>query len=100
MQRSGGISTSRVLVVEDDGAIATTLIDFLSDCGYEVEHAGTWAAARGALDRALPDLIILDLQLPDADGLVLCQHLRQTRGIPIVICSASLLPRDRVLGLK
>ena len=89
-----------VLLVEDDPATAMTLTDVLEGRGHKVRHAPTAAAAKSLLDDATPDLIILDLMLPDADGLVLCADLKARAGVPIIICSASNQTRDRVLGLK
>lgn len=89
-----------IMVVEDDPAIALTLQDLLDSEGYRVVHVANGAAARGTLEEASPDLIILDLMLPDADGLVLCADLKARRDVPIIICSATNRKRDAVLGFK
>jgi two-component system response regulator MtrA len=67
---------------------------------YRVWHAVDGHDARGQLERARPDLILLDLMLPDIDGLVLCSVLKSVADVPIVICSASSRRSDPVLGLK
>jgi DNA-binding response OmpR family regulator len=89
-----------VLVVEDDAVMARTLVDALELDGYRVWHAADGQEARAYLERAHPDLILLDLLLPDFDGLVLCSMLKATAEIPIIICSASSRRSDPVLSLK
>jgi DNA-binding response OmpR family regulator len=89
-----------VLVVEDDPVMARTLVDALELGGYRVWHAADGQEARAHLERAHPDLILLDLLLPDIDGLVLCSMLKATAEVPIIICSASSRRSDPVLSLK
>ena len=74
-----------ILVIEDDAAVARTLVDALDLGGYRVWHAIDGADARSQLDQASPDLILLDLILPDIDGLVLCCTLKALADVPIVI---------------
>jgi len=76
------------------------LTDVLESTGYHVRVAGTGAAARVLVEQLRPDLIILDLILPDEDGLVLCSVLKNTAGVPILICSGTLRRRDAFLSLK
>jgi len=89
-----------IMLVEDDHAVAETLTDALESNGYRVWLAGTGADARTLLEQTRPDLIILDLMLPDVDGLVLCTGLKAIADVPIVICSATQQKRDAILGLK
>src|SRR5438445_12793671 len=89
-----------ILVVEDDPTGANSLIDALEFAAYRVCHAVDGHDARGQLERARPDLILLDLMLPDVDGLVLCSLLKAIADVPIVICSASSRRSDPVLSLK
>jgi DNA-binding response OmpR family regulator len=89
-----------ILVVEDDPAAARMLIDALEDTDYRVWHATDGQDARGLVERADPDLILLDLMLPDIDGLVLCSLLKSIADVPIVICTASARRSDPVLALK
>ena len=89
-----------ILLVEDDAALAEMLRDRLTTKGHEV-----WLAESGAKADALslavhPDLIIIDLMLPDTNGLVLCANLREQFTGPIMICTASKRPEDPVLGFK
>jgi two-component system response regulator MtrA len=100
MVSTGNGRETSVLLVEDDPATALTLSDVLQERGHRVRHASTAAEAKALVEEAAPDLIILDLMLPDADGLVLCADLKTRSGAPIIICSASNQTRDRVLGLK
>jgi DNA-binding response OmpR family regulator len=96
----GSPAGARILLVEDDAATVFMLTDLLESAGYEVAVAGTGAAARAHLDQHRPDLIILDLVLPDEDGLVLCSVLKNMAGAPILICSGTQRRRDAFLSLK
>jgi DNA-binding response OmpR family regulator len=91
---------STILLVEDDAAIAYMLSDVLESAGYSVREASTGAAARALVEQLQPNLIILDLVLPDEDGLVLCSVLKQTIDCPILICSGTQRRRDEFLSLK
>ena len=88
----------RILVVEDEDAIAEPLVDGLRREGYDVDRAAT---GRAALDEALrPDLVLLDLRLPDIDGLDVCRALRERSAVPIIIVTARGEESDRVVGLE
>jgi DNA-binding response OmpR family regulator len=76
------------------------LTDVLESTGYAVTVAGTGAAARAQVEQHTPDLIILDLVLPDEDGLVLCSVLKNMASVPILICSGTQRRRDAFLSLK
>jgi CheY-like chemotaxis protein len=78
-----------IVLVEDDPAVARAMADALDSSGYRVWHAATGSEARTLVGRSNPDLIVLDLMLPDVDGLVLCSGLKQIAPTPIVICSAT-----------
>ncbi len=95
-----GPGTTTIMLVEDDHAVAQTLIDALESSSYRVWLAETGADAKILLEQTRPDLIILDLMLPDMDGLVLCSGLKAIADVPIVICSATPQKRDAILGLK
>src|SRR5438093_6642550 len=88
-----------VLQVEDDADFAEYVAGVLGP-DYSVRRAATAAAARQAVRAEDPDLIVLDLILPDSDGLVLCADLRSETTAPILICSATVRRRDAALGLR
>ena len=88
------------MLVEDDPAVAQTLTDALESSGYRIWHAENGADAKTLLEQSRPGLIILDLMLPDIDGLVLCSGLKSIADVPIIICSATPQKRDAILGLK
>jgi two-component system, OmpR family, response regulator MtrA len=95
-----GQGATTIMLVADDHAVAQTLTDALESSGYRVWLAETGADAKTLLEQTRPDLIILDLMLPDVDGLVLCSGLKAIADVPIVICSATPQKRDAILGLK
>jgi len=87
----------KLLLVEDDPSIAASLIDALTGEGFTVTHASTGAEA---LNLADPDLILLDIGLPDMDGRDVCRRIRETRKTPIIMLTARDEEFDRVLGLE
>ena len=89
-----------VLVVDDDLEFADVLREILASAGYRVAHARSGVEARAMLDQVQPRLIILDLMLPDVDGLVLCSMLKARSPTPIVVCSGTMRRRDAILSLK
>jgi DNA-binding response OmpR family regulator len=93
-------SRASILVVEDDPSVARALVDALEMTDYRVWHAVDGHDAQGQLERAQPDLVLLDLMLPDIDGLVLCSRLKSVAEVPIIICSGSARRSDPILALK
>jgi DNA-binding response OmpR family regulator len=91
-----GTGGASVLVVEDDRGIATQLVRGLSRNGYAVEHVTTGG---DALSRADPDVVLLDLGLPDGDGVDVCRQLRQRSGMAIIVVTARGEEPERVLAL-
>jgi DNA-binding response OmpR family regulator len=89
-----------IIVVEDDPDMGSTLSKALQAVGYRVLLASTASDARVLFGEVQPDLIILDLMLPDADGLCLTASFRTLTNAPIVICSARHGQLDRVLSSK
>jgi two-component system, OmpR family, response regulator MtrA len=89
-----------IMLVEDDLATEQTISRALEAIGYRVVVASTGAEARAMLLEVQPDLIILDLMLPDTDGLILTTTFRAQTDSAILICSARQAQVDRVLGLK
>ncbi len=96
--------TSRILVIEDDASIRLGLEDTLKAKGYEVAVATRGQAGLELAERSKPDLIILDIMLPDLDGFEVCRRLKNPRGgmpeVPIIMLSARGAELDRVRGLE
>jgi DNA-binding response OmpR family regulator len=90
----------RVLVVEDETSISEPLASHLAREGFAPEVAGTIAAAREAIDRDEPDMILLDVMLPDGDGRDLCRDVRARSDVPIVMLTARGEEVDRIVGLE
>jgi len=89
-----------VLVVEDETSIASFVALYLKNAGYRIQTAGT---GREALERAAaekPSLIVLDLMLPDIDGLEVCRRIRQTSDVPILMLTARDEDVDKIIGLE
>ncbi len=91
---------ARILVVEDDRDIRTVLMDQLRLDGFETVGASTGQEVLENFSSISPDLIILDLKLPDIDGLVVCQEVRKRSDIPIIIVSARDSLPDKIRGLE
>jgi two-component system response regulator MtrA len=89
-----------ILLIEDDASIASLLKETLEGNGYRVVVADDGAQAKAQLPEARPDLVLLDLMLPDVDGLVLCADLKAQSDVPIIICSGTTRKRDAILGLR
>lgn len=87
----------RLLVVEDEDSIAIPLADGLRREGFDVERVATGAAALGAPE---PDLVLLDLRLPDMDGYAVARELRARSRVPIIMVTARGEEVDRVVGLE
>lgn len=93
---------NRVLVVEDEPAIAQLISINLRSAGYEVAIAATGDAAISQVDAVLPDLIVLDWMLPGQSGLSLARHWRahaRTRALPIIMLTARAAETDKISGL-
>ena len=86
-----------VLIVEDEDAIAEPLAQGLEREGFQVRRVATGEAA---LEEPLPDLVLLDLRLPDIDGYDVCRALRQRSDVPIIVVTARGEEADRVIGLE
>jgi two-component system response regulator MtrA len=93
---------THILVVEDDPSAAGMLRDLLESSGYQVTVAANGSQAKSMVEEVRPDLVILDLMLPDMDGLVLCSELRSQAqsDIPIIVCSGTVRRRDAILALR
>jgi two-component system KDP operon response regulator KdpE len=95
----GGTEGARLLLVEDDADLRTSLASSLHAREYSVREAGTAREALAAWASARPDLILLDLGLPDQDGLTVVSRVRREATTPILVLSARHQERDRVEAL-
>ena len=91
---------TRILLVEDEATISEPLAESLGRDGFEAEVAPTLAGAREAFRREAPDLVLLDVMLPDGDGRDLAREIRKESDVPIVMLTARGEEIDRVLGLE
>ena len=90
----------RILVVDDDPHIRDVISFALQKAGLVTETVADGAAALDSFRRKVPDLIVLDIGMPFADGLEVCRHVRKTSDVPILFLSARDDEIDRVLGLE
>ena len=90
---------AQILLVDDEVAIQRAMAPLLRSRGFAVTIAGTGREALEAVARTRPDLIILDLGLPDIDGADVCQQIRAMSDVPIVVLSARGAERDKVAAL-
>ena len=88
-----------ILIVDDEPNILATVAPLLRGNGYEVLSAMTGRAGLDAVDRDKPDLIVLDLGLPDLDGVEVCRQVRHTSSAPIIVLSARGAEGDKVAAL-
>ena len=89
-----------VLVVEDETSIASFVALYLKNAGYRIRTVGTGREALEQVAQEKPNLIVLDLMLPDMDGLEVCCRIRQTSDIPILMLTARDEDVDKIIGLE
>ena len=92
--------TQHILVIDDDPDIVKTLQANLELDGYSVTTAGSGSEGLDALEVRTPDLILLDLNLPDIDGIKVCQNVRRKCDVPVIMLSARDTVSDKLLGLE
>ncbi len=95
--------SEHILLIDDDLRLSAMVGDYLRAHGYQVSCAPSLAAGRELLGRQAFDALVLDLMLPDGDGLDLCRELRaspRTRSLPLLMLSARGEPTDRIVGLE
>ena len=90
----------RILMIDDDTRLAAMVSDYLGGAGFRVTTAGSAREGEAQLKRETYDAVILDLMLPDGDGLDLCRRLHATTDVPILMLTARGEPMDRVVGLE
>jgi len=91
---------SNILVVEDETSIASFVALYLKNAGYDVRTAATGIDALRLAEAQAPSLVVLDLMLPDIDGLEVCKRLRQGSDVPILMLTARDEDVDKIIGLE
>jgi two-component system OmpR family response regulator len=94
------MTSGRVLIVDDDAEVRGMIAEYLATHGYEVEAADSGEAMRTTLARWVPDVVLLDLNLPGEDGLTLARYLRERFTVGIVMVTAAGEVVDRIIGLE
>jgi DNA-binding response OmpR family regulator len=89
-----------VLVVEDESSIASFVALYLKNAGYTVRTAATGNEALAQFQASTPGLIVLDLMLPDIDGIEVCRRIRKTSDVPILMLTARDEDVDKIIGLE
>jgi two-component system alkaline phosphatase synthesis response regulator PhoP len=89
-----------ILVVEDEASIASFVSLYLKNAGYAVNAVPTGGDALAQVEAEQPALIVLDLMLPDIDGIEVCRRIRQRRDIPILMLTARDEDVDKIIGLE
>jgi len=95
--------SQRLLLIDDDRRLTDMVGEYLRRQGYEVTTAGSLGQGRELLERTSPDALVLDLMLPDGDGLDFTRELRaapRTRRLPLLMLTARGEPMDRIVGLE
>ena len=90
----------KVLIVEDDRDLAAVVLKALQNAGFAASTAGSGAEALRQIEADSPNLVILDLGLPDIDGIELCRQIHAEYHIPIIILTARTDETDRIVGLE
>ena len=94
------METKTILIVEDEASIAEVVSLYLKRAGYNVQIASDGRKAMNAFERQSPDFVILDLMLPEVDGLALTRWLRDRSDVPIIMLTARREEIDRITGLE
>jgi len=96
--------SQHLLMIEDDARLARMVSEYLAQSGFVVSHAGDGQSGLAQLQGHPPDLVILDLMLPDMDGLDVCRRIRALPGamaqVPVLMLTAKGDPMDRIVGLE
>ena len=98
------MSTQHLLMIEDDARLAAMVGEYLAQSGFAVTHRADGSSGLAALQEQPVDLVILDLMLPDIDGLEVCRRIRALPGelarVPVLMLTAKGDPMDRIVGLE
>ena len=94
------MSAPTILVVDDEPGIVRLVTLYLQQSGYSVTAELTGTGALESIEERHPDLIVMDIGLPDMDGYDMCQQIRSTSEIPIIILTARATPQDKIMGFE
>nr|WP_024594250.1 response regulator [Pseudoalteromonas sp. TB13] len=94
------MASQKILIVEDEENIAEVLIAYAKQQDYETEHLNSGKGVVSVVKQNAVDLILLDLMLPDVDGIELCKQIRAFSSVPIIMLTAKSEEIDRLLGLE
>jgi len=92
--------SARIVMIEDDFALATMVAEYLAPAGFDVEHHGLGERGLRAIETGSPDAVILDVTLPDVDGLEICRRVRARSDVPVLMLTARGEETDRIVGLE
>ncbi|MBT8411362.1 MAG: response regulator transcription factor [Octadecabacter sp.] len=92
--------SATILIVDDDADIRDVVRIALTQAGFQTDEAGDGREALAAVERIKPDLVVLDIGLPEMDGLEVCRRLRTTSAVPILFLTAQGDEIDRIVGLE
>jgi two-component system phosphate regulon response regulator OmpR len=95
-----GTGSGAVLVVEDDAEVRGMIVEYLASHGFDVAQAQSGDSMRAQLQRAVPDVVLLDVNLPGEDGLSLARYLRERYDLGIIMVTAAGDVVDRIVGLE
>lgn len=90
----------KVLVIDDEPKIVEICQDYLLKAGFEVAHAYDGPTGLALARRSAPDLVVLDLMMPEMDGLDVCRELRRESNVPIIMLTARVEETDKIIGLE
>jgi DNA-binding response OmpR family regulator len=94
------MSETQILVVEDEPSLAEVVSLYLKRAGFEVQVASSGGQAMSILEKRIPDFVILDVMLPEVDGLSITRWLRDHSDVPIIVVTARREEVDRIAGLE
>jgi DNA-binding response OmpR family regulator len=98
--REGSMSEINILVVEDEPSIAEVVGLYLQRAGYRIQTAADGKVAMSMLEAQIPDLVVMDVMLPEIDGLSLTRWLRERSDVPVILLTARREEIDRIAGLE
>ena len=94
------MSKAHIVIVEDEAKIAQILVDYLKNDDFETTVVDSGGQAVEIIQRIAPDLVLLDLMLPEKDGMTICREVRQFSSVPIMMLTAKVDEIDRLMGLE